>query len=171
MAIMTSKIVNKVQRVYYSLVSSPFKLVLFLTSISLLIHVLIVHIIFYSPNPASSCTSVLRGLSLGEEIIIAGFVAPAIETIIFHFLLLEFLLFVFKRIKYKYFPVIIISAIIFSLSHRLEVKYLLNSFFGGIVLSGSYLIAKNRFNIPVAIPFCIHSLFNLSIIIMNRFLF
>ncbi len=156
---------------YDYITTNSFRLVFFMSAVGVLLNILIFHILYTVDSTISSCTGSLSGLSIGEDIIVATIIGPAIETIVFHFLLLELLLFIFKNSNYKYFIVVFISAAIFSLTHRFEAQYLLNAFLGGIILSGSYLIAKLREMIPIVIVFIIHSVTNTALILINRYIF
>ena len=150
--------------------NNAFRLVISMFSFLMIVHLKIFYFLnnYFNSVGSTSCNSFLGEAGLEEQIIVAVIIAPVLETIIFHFLLLELLLFLFKRSSYKCHFVILISAIIFSLTHRLEIQYLLSAFIGGMIFSSSYILAKNRNMIPVVVVFCIHSLTNLGVIVMSK---
>lgn len=100
------------------------------------------------------------------EIIISLLIAPVIETAFFFTLVFLMTKYLKKNIIYF----ILISSILFGLSHFYSVDYILYSFFIGIVLSIFYTISEKRNQgdgfLDVTI---IHSLYNLVILIGKHF--
>lgn len=109
-------------------------------------------------------------LDLIEQIFWGVIFGPIVETIIFHFLLLELLLHMFKKTKHKEYWVILISAIPFSLIHYYSIQYKIYSFFAGIIFSSAYITARKKNMLPVAVVFMIHALYNLIAFSYNYFL-
>lgn len=100
-------------------------------------------------------------ISLFEQFVLAVIIGPIIETLIFHLILIEILLHLFRKAFYRYHFVIIISAALFSFMHYYSVSYLILSFFAGVVFSTAYIVAMKRGMLPFAIVFVIHSFSNL----------
>lgn len=73
------------------------------------------------------------------EFFTAVIVAPLVETLIFQFLVIEFL-YLTKIGKRK---IVVLSAIIFSLTHYYSIGYILYAFSMGVIFSYSYVIRKN----------------------------
>jgi len=92
------------------------------------------------------------------------FFAPLLETLIFQYFLIEYV-FVNKLKKYA----IVLSALSFGLTHYYSIYYIILSFFAGLVLSYTYVFAKNK-NLkpsPFFIVFIVHLICNLlSFIVM-----
>jgi uncharacterized protein len=109
-------------------------------------------------------------IGLLEQFFLAVIFTPIVETIIFHFMLLELLLFLFKNAKYKEYWVVLISAIPFSLSHFYSTHYIIYSFFAGIILSTAYLVARKKEMLPFAVVFIIHACYNLISFTYNNYL-
>ena len=73
------------------------------------------------------------------EFFTAVIIAPLVETLIFQFLVIEFL-YLTKIGKRK---IVVISAIIFSLTHYYSIGYIFYAFSMGVIFSYSYVIRKN----------------------------
>lgn len=148
------------------LASNPYRLIIIMPLLFMIIHILIFYV--FGGLASSDEISCLYD-NMAERIIIMGIIGPAIETIIFHFLLMELLLFIFIKSTNRYLFVIIISSLIFAITHDLQIHSLISAFIGGILLSSSYIIAKVKNMIPVLVVFFIHALANCGVIFINQF--
>lgn len=99
-------------------------------------------------------------LSFYDQFFWTVIMGPLAETVIFHFIIMEVLLYLFRNVQYKDFWVIFISALIFGFSHFYSIDYVIITFFGGMILSTAYIVAKNRKMIPFVIVFFVHALYN-----------
>jgi uncharacterized protein len=153
-------------RYFDQMVSNPYRLIVTMPLLYLIFNILIFHI-FGGINVTCSGGGIFCNDGLAEQFFISVIIGPVIETLLFHFLLMELLLFLFKKANHRYFLVIIISSIIFAISHRFQVHFLIMSFIGGIILASSYIIAKIKNMIPVVIVFFIHALANLGVLLIN----
>ena len=153
-------------RYFEQIASSPYRLVLVTPLILLFCNVLIFHV-FGGINVPCSGVGVFREDGLALEFFIGVIIGPALETIIFHFILMELLLFIFQKSRSKYFLVILISSLIFAITHRLQIHFFIISFIGGIAFSSAYIIAKIKNMIPVVIVFFIHALANFGVFLIN----
>jgi membrane protease YdiL (CAAX protease family) len=93
--------------------------------------------------------------------------APFIETLIFQFIPIEFL----KRFINKDLTVIIISSLLFGVAHYFNhylIRDILLTFFSGLVLAISYVLAKKRSDLNAFIAVSlIHLGYNLFIVILK----
>lgn len=131
-------------------------LISFLPDVSLLIISKIFNVTFDSNN------STLIGKSLIEVFVITVLLAPIIETLFFQtlfFKLFENISF-FKNKK----RIILLSSLIFGLSHFYSFTYILIAFFGGGVLSTLYYLiykSSNSHKEATYYTFALHLLKNL----------
>ncbi|TAE39812.1 MAG: CPBP family intramembrane metalloprotease [Sphingobacteriales bacterium] len=88
--------------------------------------------------------------------------APVLETYVFQYFFYE--LFLFKK---KHWPALIFSSALFGLSHFYNPMYVVNTFFIGLVLGLSYIIAKKRKTNPILLTIIIHGLHNFIIIVVE----
>ncbi len=151
------------------LTGNSFLLISFMSVLCVLSNIMIYHFFIGLNDEISFCHEFLCDLGFEEQIIFGVIIGPVLETIIFHFLLLELLLYIFRKSYYKYFIVVVISSLLFSLTHNLNVHYISLTFIWGIIFSTSYIIAMNKNMIPVVVVFLIHSISNLAAILMNHF--
>jgi len=100
-------------------------------------------------------------LNIIDQLFLTVIIGPIFETVIFHFILIELLLYLFRRNQFCNYFVIIISALLFSASHYYSFDYLIIAFTGGVILSTAYIVAKFRNMLPFAIVFLIHVTYNL----------
>ncbi len=85
---------------------------------------------------------------------------PIIETVIFHLILIELFLYIFKSTKYGYLFSVMITAILFSMSHYYSLHYIVITFFLGIILGTAYIVAKTRDMLACLVVFLIHAIYN-----------
>jgi uncharacterized protein len=154
-----------VLKFYNYITSNSFNLIFFMSFLCIIRNILISGL----TGTGDISNEFISNMGFEEQIIIAVIIGPALETIIFHFLLLELLLYVFKNWNYRYLFAVIISAVIFSLTHNWEVHYLIFSLIGGLIFSTSYIIAKVKNMIPVVVVFSIHAISNLMSTLVNNF--
>ena len=76
-------------------------------------------------------------------------VAPIVETFIYQWAIIEAISRLLKNQTNKYTIGIGISSICFGLAHGYNLFYMLSSGIIGIVLAGSYLIAKTKIFFPL----------------------
>lgn len=156
----------RLYRYFDQITSNPYRLVLAMPIFLVISNLLIFHVLG-GANATCSGQGLFSNEGLFEQFFLLVIIGPAFETIIFHFLLLELLLFMFQKAKYKYVFVILISSLIFAITHQLQIHFFIISFIGGIIFSWSYIIAKIKNMIPVVIVFLIHALANLGIFLIN----
>lgn len=89
------------------------------------------------------------------NIVLLVILAPLIETAVFQFFLIEFVLFL---VPHKKVLAVLISATIFSISHSYSIQYVLFSFAIGFLLAYSYIIYRQ--DKAFLIVFLIHALRN-----------
>lgn len=103
--------------------------------------------------------------SLLEEIFALIVIGPAIETVVFQFLILEFVIFLFKSNKYKYLISIIISSFAFSSIHNIDFFLTVIAFISGLIYSSCYIKIRqlngSRF-MATTLIYAVHSLYNLQ---------
>lgn len=153
-------------RYFDHIASSPYKLVLIMPLLFLINNIMIFHV-FGGINASGSGQGIFCSVGLAEQFFISVIIGPVIETILFHFLLMELLLLIFKKATYRFLIVVVISSLIFSFTHQLQIHFLVMSFIGGVILSSSYIIAKIKNMIPVVVVFFIHALANLGVLLIN----
>ncbi len=156
-------------KVFGYLTGNSFLLIFFMTLLNILRNLVISFIFRGLCSAESSDNKSINDLSFEKLIIVVVIIGPVLETIIFHFLLLELLLYIFSKNSYRFFIVVVISSLLFSLTHNFSAYYLITTFLGGIIYSTSYIIAKNKNMIPFFVVFLIHSISNLAAILMNHF--
>jgi len=134
---------------------SVFTLLLFL------IERLTVKIIVFFSGTINMGSPKYLNLSFIDQLFWTVIMGPIAETVIFHFILIEILIFIFRQKAMKNFFVVIISAFFFGLSHYYSIEYIIITFVSGLVLSTAYILAKNRNMLPFVVVYFIHALFNL----------
>lgn len=109
-----------------------------------------------------------------NEIFAVLILAPIIESLIFQQIPIEVTQVITKKIFNKRYPIIssLISSILFAVDHSYSVGYFIMTFFLGLILSVLYLTL--RYRMPVFFAYLtlvlFHSVYNLSIITINRIL-
>ena len=101
--------------------------------------------------------------SIFEEILLAIFFAPIIETLIFQFLII--------RVTEKFTPSItiqvLVSAIIFALSHHYSVSYVMKAFFAGLLYASLFCIAREQRKNAFVVVLISHMIYNSIISLLN----
>jgi membrane protease YdiL (CAAX protease family) len=125
-------------------------------------------ILSISPDKASLTNPLFENESLIYIFIIVVIFGPLLETILFQYFIIEFLLF-FDKLKKNRIITLIISSLIFGLSHSFNVYYFFFGLILGILLSLCYLLAKTRKDIhPFLFTLFIHSSYNLFVFFINE---
>lgn len=102
-----------------------------------------------------------------ETIIAVIIVAPIIETLIFQFLLQELLIRILTKIRLKsvFSSTLVISSLLFSLTHFGSFLHIIISLPSGLIYGGVYMLAKTKFQsmfLAIITTSIIHMLYNLS---------
>ncbi|MGF1587044.1 MAG: type II CAAX prenyl endopeptidase Rce1 family protein [Bacteroidales bacterium] len=153
---------NKIKNynIITSITRNPFLLILTFILLLVISNTIITGVLFLI-GQLDAGPQFYHELNFAEQIFWGVVFGPIVETIIFHFLLMELLLFIFKKTKNQEYWVVLISAIIFSLIHYYSIQYRIYSFFAGIIFSSAYLVARKNKMLPFAVVFIIHSVYNL----------
>ncbi|WP_411683022.1 type II CAAX prenyl endopeptidase Rce1 family protein [Clostridium thailandense] len=92
--------------------------------------------------------------------------SPILETAIFQYAIIEFLSSI-SILREKNILIIIISAILFGLSHSYSYVYVFYGFIMGLLLSYSYLTYKNKSFSAFWVVFLIHCIKNIISIVLS----
>ncbi|NFP92699.1 CPBP family glutamic-type intramembrane protease [Clostridium sporogenes] len=104
-----------------------------------------------------------------SEFILVIIIAPLIETLIFQYSIIKFLR-NFNILKNNNIIIILISSILFGLSHPYSLTYIINTTILGIFLSYSFVIYENKNESPFWVVCAIHSLKNFTSFVFIHFL-
>ncbi len=148
------KILNKVHTSLKKL--SPLG---FVITITLFTYICFIPFMYFFQNYDMGGPNGIPKLSFIGKIVSASIFIPLVETFIFQYLIIELSSNV-KLLKNNNFEIIIISAIIFGLSHNYSFLYIFYSFIIGLFLAYSYIIYKKKNFSPFLIVTLIHSLRN-----------
>ena len=99
------------------------------------------------------------------KLIAGSLVVPILETYFFQQLPYTFL----KSRKRNTTAIILISSILFALSHCYSIPYMIFAFFAGIVLIKSFINWQGTLNSKYLVTFAIHSVANLYVTIFSFF--
>lgn len=158
------KILNKIHIFLKKL--SPFW---FVITITLFTYICFIPFMYLFQNYDMGNPDGITKISFIGKIVSASIFIPLVETFIFQYLIIELSRNV-KLLKNNNFVVIIISAIIFGLSHNYSFLYIFYSFIIGLFLAYSYIIYKKKNFSPFLIVTLIHSLRNtITTIIISFF--
>ncbi|MFA8299312.1 MAG: type II CAAX prenyl endopeptidase Rce1 family protein [Hyphomicrobiales bacterium] len=93
---------------------------------------------------------------------IAVLIVPVYETLIFQYIPIKATKFVLKNQKQQLqiLSAIILSSLLFSLSHWYNITYIITTFLGGIILAYSFILSYKRKESPILNVFIIHSIYN-----------
>lgn len=115
-----------------------------------------------------------RGIPFMDSSIIAHFliavvVGPLIETELIQALPIELFRHIAKRFKIRYstWPIIIISAALFAVTHPYNTAYIITTFLIGILLAFAYHVGCKRKQNALATVWFIHGLMNLLPLIQD----
>ena len=107
----------------------------------------------------------IEGRSSSEIFTLAVIIAPLIETFIFQYLIIEFLL-RFKKINI--ITIILVSALAFGLSHNYDFIYVLVICITGFIYASYYLYLKTKgIKFPFLYICSLHALWNFLSFILN----
>src|SRR5690606_37583117 len=106
----------------------------------------------------------LDGLPSWYRFTILVIVGPLLETLIYQVLIIEAL----NYFKVNHFYVILISALLFSVSHNHHIVFLFSTFLPGIIYAVYYIKLRqiNGWVYSAMFIFFLHSLYNLSVFLM-----
>ncbi|MEN5133438.1 CPBP family intramembrane glutamic endopeptidase [Elizabethkingia anophelis] len=106
--------------------------------------------------------------NLTQELFIAIIFAPLIETFVFQSVI-YYLVKLFDSFLKKYFVSVylIISSLLFALSHSYSIYYEIATFFIGLIFAYSFLYFKKESNYPILCVAIIHSLYNAFVTLMD----
>jgi hypothetical protein len=114
--------------------------------------------------------------SITQEIFVGLVIGPIIETLIFQFVIYKIIFYIKGNIQ-KYLLkkecqflgfYILISSILFAISHSYSVYYILLMIIPGAVLSYAFYFFKKNYTYPVLYTFLIHFIHNLFIFITEK---
>ncbi len=125
----------------------------------------LLHLFFSSE---STTNPNVNTLDTTDEILLIVLAAPLFETLIFQFAVIELGSMLLAKYKYKNLALTIISAMLFTASHLINLFYLLHSFTSGLVLACTYFEAKKRDANAIASTFIVHSIFNFLSFFLNQ---
>ena len=109
--------------------------------------------------------------SILNQILLAVFLAPVIETLLFQILIIEAIRKIIKRPKKNICLALLLSSAAFALNHTYSLSYLAITFLGGLVLALAYYLGRYRRENAFIIVLLIHSLYNLSVVLYNHFFY
>lgn len=92
-----------------------------------------------------------------EEFFLVVFLAPLIETLIFQYTIISYLL---NKIPKAVLFVCLFSALLFGLSHFYSQVYVFKTFISGILFGTLYLVVNSKNNSPIIAVALAHSLYN-----------
>lgn len=102
--------------------------------------------------------------------ILSILIIPIVETLLYQTLIIRTTSYLLSKMKYESFSIpIIISGLIFGISHFYNITYLINGIIVGIIFAFSYSILIIRKRNPVFLVALIHSLVNLVPFIRDLF--
>ncbi|MBV7275641.1 CPBP family intramembrane metalloprotease [Clostridium sp. PL3] len=104
--------------------------------------------------------------TLTAKIILGSILSPILETAIFQYAIIEFLSSI-SILREKNILIIIISAILFGISHSYSYIYVFYGFIMGLLLAYSYLTYKNKSFSAFWVVFLIHCIKNIISIILS----
>lgn len=93
------------------------------------------------------------------KVMVGSILAPIIETLIFQYVVIEILNAV-KILKEKNIAIVIISAVLFGISHSYSYLYIFYAFIIGLLLAYSYLVYKKKKFSAFWVVFWIHCIRN-----------
>lgn len=106
----------------------------------------------------------LKELGAIKLFIIATLFAPIIETLFFQTFIIHLIKAVLKKISYnRYYIPILVSGILFGLSHPYSIQYLISGIFMGSIYAFTYKVFMNRKENPFVVVAGIHSVANLIV--------
>ncbi len=102
------------------------------------------------------------------EILLAVFLAPVVETLLFQLFIIEVVRKIIKRPKKNICLALLLSSTAFALSHTYSLSYFAITFWGGFILALAYYLGRYRRENGFIIVLIIHSMYNLSVVLYNQ---
>ncbi len=130
---------------------SQFKLICFTVIIEISVTLIFSFLLF--PNHTAGPTFDTKL----EEFFIAVVFAPLIETLIFQYSIISYIL---GKWTNAYLFSCIFSAVLFGISHFYSPEYILKTFFSGLLFGSLYLVVHNKNNNAFIIVAIAHSIYN-----------
>jgi membrane protease YdiL (CAAX protease family) len=96
-----------------------------------------------------------------EEFFVACVVAPLLETALFQQLLYKLL----HRFNVKHIWIVVIGGLMFGLAHSYNILYMIDAFFGGMILMACYILRVEKQ--PFLTTCIVHALFNFIALMVN----
>lgn len=103
------------------------------------------------------------GISNTSKFVFLCLIAPLFETYIFQYAIIKWL----SLTKMKDWVIVLVSSLLFGLSHFYNLLYIVNTFFAGVVLALSFMLWKNKKVDAFWVTAIVHALHNLCILIMS----
>ncbi len=95
-----------------------------------------------------------------KEVFFGIIIGPYIETLLFQTLVIFLICKIVKRPKYNFCLSILLSAILFSISHTYSLYYVLYAFIGGVIYANAYYFARYKKWSATLTVFIIHAIHN-----------
>lgn len=159
------KLFNPALVIKYLLKVRAYKFVLIFFGFS----VLLGSITTFLPEPEMA--EPLTAENILQEILLAVFLAPIIETLLFQLLIIEIIRKIIKRPKKNICVALLLSSTAFALNHTYSLGYFVITFLGGFVLALAYYLGIFRRENAFVMVLLIHSLYNLSAVLYNQFFY
>ena len=151
----------KIFNIYEWAINSEVKLILTFSFILILVERISVKLIIFFSGSINLGKPEYLDLGLTDQFFWTVLLVPAAESFIFHFILIEIFLYLFKMNRLKNYLAISFSALLFSLFHFYSIDYMIIAFFCGLILSSCYIVAKQRDMLAFIIVLIVHSFYNL----------
>lgn len=127
-------------------------------------------ILFFSDDKTSLTSTFLKEDSLLFIFILVVVLGPLVETLIFQFCIIE-LFSLINRSRFIKVIALIVSSLLFGLSHSSSLEYIIKGIISGFLFSSCYLQAKERKDIsPFFLVFMVHASSNLFVFMINEIL-
>lgn len=154
---------NKAYTNYVNLISKMdiYRLILFTVLIEVAVTILFSYFLF--PHH----TSGPKFENKSEEFLIAVILAPLLETLVFQYAIISFIL---KKMPKALLFSCFISAVFFGLSHSYSIEYVLKTFFSGLLFGSLYITVLTKKAHAIIIVSIAHSIFNLIGFFVKNFI-
>lgn len=106
----------------------------------------------------------ISDLTVLETVFAIVIITPLLETLVFQFGIQEIALKVFKNFKHKLWIAILLSCILFSLTHYYSLFYIIMTLVSGFMYSAFYILVRERtdkIGIAFMLTFFLHMGYNL----------
>lgn len=96
-----------------------------------------------------------------DAFFVACVIAPLLETALFqHFLFKQL-----KKFSLNHVWMVVISGLLFGIAHSYHTLYVINAFFGGMILMSCYILRIGKQ--PFLVTSAIHAVYNLMVLLLN----